>query len=347
MSLNPWDLDKYSQDIVEHYIDVEQLIINRIIDSMTQNAKNDDISDISDNVSSYAEMLIKYAKRLQKKVRGNVNRAKSDNIDPLDNWLMKHNESVIKNDKGITKRRLSETDDYMKLISRNMTRNSADAVRHIVTSATNEFKMGKLTKEQAVGKVLHQWADNGIPALIDRVGKQWSPETYVRTVMQTQANRLANEATLQRLKDNGQYVDISAHVGARPLCAPYQGKRYSMLDDDPKYPSFYSTSYGQAAGILGINCHHHLLPVANDGSVYNPPNIDDEENARVYKQTQQQRRYERDIRRTKRHVQISKNTNDGMLEHYQQKLKRQQSRLRKFTNSTGLRRQRNREKNII
>ncbi|MFG1199168.1 phage minor capsid protein [Pediococcus acidilactici] len=348
MSLNPWQLDRYSQPIVDHYIDVEQQIIEYIIDSMTVKANQDDIDGDDYAVQNYATGLVKYAKEMKSQVHAGIKQAGQDNIDPLDSWLKEHNGQVVKKSGDLVKQHLANTDSYLKLASRNMSKNAVDGIRNIITSATNEYRLGKVTKKQAVGKALHQWSDNGIPALIDQAGKQWSPETYVRTVVQTQANRLANEETLQRIKDNGQYVDISAHIGARPLCAPYQGKRYSMLDNDPKYPSFYSTSYGKAAGILGINCHHHLMPVANDGAVYNPSNIDDDLNAKVYKQTQQQRKYEREIRKLKNHVRIADNLDDEVGKtHYQARLRDKQAQLRQFQKSTGLRRRSELESNLL
>jgi hypothetical protein len=347
MSLNPWELDCYSQDIVKRYIEVEQKIIDYIIDSIAHNAQNDDISDNSSDVVNYANALTKYGKGLKKLVHGNVKQGCADNLKPVDQWISKHEGKVNKSG-SLFKKRIDETDDYMKLISHNMSSNSAAAVRQIITSATNQLRLGDITKQQAVSKALHQWLDHGIPALIDDAGKQWSPETYVRTVVQTQTNKLANEETLKRIKDNKQYVDISSHVGARPLCAPYQGQRYSMLDNDPRYPSFYSTSYGKAAGILGINCHHHLLPVANDGSVYNPPNIDSELNQKVYKQTQQQRKYEREIRKLKNHVKIADKLDDDVGKaHYYSRLRNKQTQLRSLLNESGLRNRPERVKNIL
>lgn len=348
MSLNPWQLDRYSQPVVDYYIDVEQQIIEYIIDSMTAKANQDDIDGDDYAVQNYATGLVKYAKEMKSQVHAGIKQAGQDNIDPLDSWLKEHNGQVVKKSGDLVKQHLANTDSYLKLASRNMSKNAVDGIRNIITSATNEYRLGKVTKKQAVGKALHQWSDNGIPALIDQAGKQWSPETYVRTVVQTQANRLANEETLQRVKDNGQYVDISAHIGARPLCAPYQGKRYSMLDNDPKYPSFYSTSYGKAAGILGINCHHHLMPVANDGAVYNPSNIDDDLNAKVYKQTQQQHKYEREIRKLKNHVRIADNLHDSIGKaHYQMRLRDKQTQLHELQKASGLRRRPELEKNIL
>lgn len=348
MSLSPLQLDRYSQEVVEYYVEVEQKIIEYIIDSISNNANQDDIDGNQNDVVDYADGLVKYAKSLKHKVHSNIKKAETDSIEPLDEWFIEHNGKIVKGKNYLSNKYLSDTDAYMRMISRNMSANSAKAVQQILTTAINEYRIGKTTKKDAVGKALHQWSDNGIPALIDRAGKQWSPETYVRTVVQTQANRLANEETLQRIKDNGQYVDISAHVGARPLCAPYQGKRYSMLDNDPKYPSFYSTSYGKAAGILGINCHHHLMPVANDGAVYNPPNIDDDLNAKVYKQTQQQRKYEREVRQLRNHVRIADNLHDSIGKvHYQMRLRDKQTQLHELQKASGLRRRPELEKNIL
>ena len=352
MTLDPFDLDNYSRDIVKHYTDSEQKIINKIINSFADNAKHDKIKANENDLVNYASSLVQYSKNLRNNVHTNITSASNEDLKPVKQFVSEHTKHV-KEPSGWANRlrkSLLNTDKYMAMVGVNMTSNTADVVRRVTTEATTAFNLGKITKEEAVKRALHNWVNDSvqIPALKDVSGKNWSPETYVRTVINTQANNLANAEELKYISDNCRYVDISAHMGARPLCAPYQGKRYSMYDNDKKYPSFYTTSYGQIAGILGINCKHHLLPVANDGAIYNPINYGEQENSEAYKLLQKQRELERNIR----HLQSRKSyarafgTDDEVRE-YTSKIKDAKGQIIRLVNQHDLQRQPARETNYI
>ena len=64
---------------------------------------------------------------------------------------------------------------------------------------------------------------------------------------------------------------VSAHSGARELCYPYQGKIISwsgesgtftdMNGNTIEYIGINDTSYGEPAGLFGINCRHEAYPI--------------------------------------------------------------------------------------
>lgn len=56
-------------------------------------------------------------------------------------------------------------------------------------------------------------------------------------------------------------MEVSAHAGARPEHAVWQGKIYSRSGTSEKYPDFRSsTGYGTGAGLCGWNCRHTFGP---------------------------------------------------------------------------------------
>ena len=56
-------------------------------------------------------------------------------------------------------------------------------------------------------------------------------------------------------------VEVSAHAGARPEHAIWQGKIYSRSGKSDKYPDFVTaTGYGTGAGLCGWNCRHSFGP---------------------------------------------------------------------------------------
>ena len=156
-------------------------------------------------------------------------------------------------------------------------------------------------------------------------------------------NQAANAVELARMSSYGSLVRISQHVGARPHCAPYQGRVYSMdgSKNSGDYPPFSDTSYGDPAGILGINCKHYLMPTV-DGVGGPDPIPDDEHNAFVYRQTQEQRRLERNIRAAKREDYVA-NHIGGNIKASRAGVRDAQARMRDFIGRSGMPREYSRE----
>lgn len=56
-------------------------------------------------------------------------------------------------------------------------------------------------------------------------------------------------------------VEVTAHAGARPEHAEWQGKVYSRSGKSKKYPDLVEvTGYGTGPGLGGWNCRHSMFP---------------------------------------------------------------------------------------
>ncbi len=100
-------------------------------------------------------------------------------------------------------------------------------------------------------------------------------------------------------------VETTAHIGARPSHAVWQGKVFSRSGSTSKYPNFeQSTGYDTGDGLCGWNCRHSFFPYFEGYSTpaYDMGKFDSKENARLYEEEQKQRRYERMVREAKREV---------------------------------------------
>ncbi|MCM1024638.1 MAG: phage minor capsid protein [Prevotella sp.] len=178
---------------------------------------------------------------------------------------------------------------------------------------TLEVASGGVSRQEAVQNCIKEFAQKGIPAFVDKLGREWSPEAYINMDIRTTVNNTANaaqDACCDRYDLD--LIQISSHMGARPKCAEDQGKIYSRSnrsgichDGDGNEIPFYpwsSTSYGQPDGILGINCHHHKYPFLACKEKRTGVNFqrylpyDQEENAARYKEFQAQRAMERRVR---------------------------------------------------
>lgn len=180
-----------------------------------------------------------------------------------------------------------------------------------LNAATMSVATGAEARTTALRRVISQLAAEGITGYIDRAGHKWSPEAYINMDIRTTTHNAAIQAQKDRAAEYGvSTFQISSHPGARPLCAPYQGKFYSwdntsgtVEDLNGKkysYSGINTTSYGEPAGIFGINCGHTPQTFVNGYSLARyKPTADAAENERIYKLTQQQRYYERQIRQAK------------------------------------------------
>lgn len=218
--------------------------------------------------------------------------------------------------------------------------------RDIVNRVTADMLAGLKSPQQAMRDMAKQLARKGLTALIDRRGRRWTLEGYVGMIVRTMSNRIANEMQETRFNEWGvDLVEVSSHMGARPLCAPYQGRIYTRTGRGGRYPNLYTdTSYGEPAGLFGINCRHVQYPYFPGLSrrTYKP--YPAEENARQYKLEQIQRRYEREVRAAKLEKRLFDQLGDEEgAKRAAELVKARQARLREFVKENGLTRRYDRE----
>lgn len=235
--------------------------------------------------------------------------------------------------------------DTFNLINTTMLNQSQQVYLDILNKTVGKVLGGVITPQQALRQTVSEWSQRGIPALIDKAGRRWSTEAYVNMISRSVSQNVANEMQLKRMEEyDVDLIEVSSHLGARPRCAPFQGRIYSKSGKSKRYPSFSSTSYGEAAGLLGVNCRHVIYPYIQGKSTKRYQPYDTSENERVYKESQQQRHLERQIRKAKKEVNVMAAMGDeeGVKE-AKTKVSQHQSAMRDFINSTGRKRQYNRE----
>src|SRR5690625_3428013 len=205
---------------------------------------------------------------------------------------------------------------------------------------------GNVTCQHAFQSTISKWAETGVPALFDRVGKQWSPEAYTSMVFRSTSNNVAKDMQFARMDEyNVDLIEVSAHDGARELCAPYQGRVFSRSGDDSDYPALDSTSIGEPAGLFGVNCGHRPFPFIKGISEQRYKPGDPEVNERQYENSQKQRYLERQIRYAKREESMLAEIGDTEgAEKAHRKMLDRQANQRNFIKETGRTRRYDREK---
>ena len=231
-----------------------------------------------------------------------------------------------------------------------------NATQTALDVATGEVVTGVSSWNTAIRHATDRMKANGITGFIDHAGHQWGAEGYVAMDIRTTVFNTGRAAVWEMNQDFGNdlYL-VSYHNGARPLCYDWQNKVISSTDNartvydlDGNEIHVYrqsDTSYGQAAGLFGINCKHYPSPFIPGVSTIKGQPQDKEANDKTYAESQQQRSLERKIREEKRDLQMMKAQGASAEEiaAQREKIKQTSSDIDTFCNETGRHRHRDRE----
>lgn len=166
----------------------------------------------------------------------------------------------------------------------------------------------------------------------------------IRSNTQNTINHIQDER--MQLAGND-YIEVSSHIGARPLCSQDQGKIFSLsgntepiqdgsgLEIIPKPRS--SSTFVEPAGIFEINCGHSRYAFVPGLSYKREMDFTKKENDDAYIEKQQQRLYERTIRNKKREIAMLKEigAEDDYISIKTNKLKSYQKEYFSFLDKTG------------
>lgn len=239
----------------------------------------------------------------------------------------------------------SQAKDSFNLVNSTMLQQSKQIYLDIINQTTAKVLSGISTPREALIETASKWAEKGVPALIDKSGRQWSTEGYVNAVLRSMVNNVANDMQEARMDEyDCDLVEISSHMGARPKCAKYQGKIFSRSGKSKKFPSLNSTSIGEPDGLFGINCGHKKYPYI-DGitrKTYSP--YDEKANKKAYEESQKQRYLEREIRKAKRQLMVVEKLGDEhQIIKAKARVRDKQKKMRTFINNTNRKRDYDRE----
>ena len=264
----------------------------------------------------------------------------------------------------------------LNLVNTVMLESTQSAYQQIVSDVVNEFELierinrtqiaidaaagetitGVSSWNQALKHATDRLKEGGITGFIDHAGRHWGAEGYVAMDIRTTVFNTARAATWEVNQGFGNdlYL-VSYHNGARPLCYPWQNKVISATDNartvvdldgnEVQVIAQSDTSYGEAAGLFGINCKHYPTPFIPGVSLADGKPQDKAENDKVYAESQEQRRLERKIREEKRDLQMMKaqGAPEDAIAKQREKVKQSSADIDDFCRETGRARHRDRE----
>lgn len=185
----------------------------------------------------------------------------------------------------------------------NLTRTTAqlasDTFMRYYDMAYLQVSSGAYSLDQATANTIDKLCREGLTKVSYPSGAQRSIEAAVRLAVRTAVNQNAlacEKSVIDELDIN--LVQTSAHMGARPSHAAWQGKVFWVNYPEGNYENFYeATGYGTGAGLGGWNCRHSFTAYFPGISEDYNQLVKPYENDRVYQMEQKQRSYERKMRK--------------------------------------------------
>lgn len=239
----------------------------------------------------------------------------------------------------------------------NLTMSTAESYQTLFFSACDDAYMkiqsGAFDYNSAIVEATNTMLDNSEPVVRYPSGWRNSVDVAVRRAVLTGINQTMGQVQMDLAEELGlDYVDVSAHMGARPDHAVWQGKRYCISGKDPDYPKFEdATGYGTGAGLCGWNCRHTFFPTTkNAPAYYTDSELEAIKNAKVtyngqeigyYDATQIQRKYEYQCRNLRKEL-VALDELPGspektaVFERKSATLKQREAQYKDFSRQTGL-----------
>lgn len=369
--LTPEQLAHCADDIVNLYAQLEEEIIRDIARRIAKTGTMTDtgiwqaqhMQELGTLHSDVLSSVAKYSDRTESELKKLFEDA-GVTATEYDNEIYRQN--------GLNPKSLKVSDVQMQLLEAGFKKTQGNLSNLTLTTAVSsqtsfinacslaELKAssGAFTPQQAIADAIKQVAQDGAYVIYPS-GHRDRLDVAVRRNVMTGIGQTTGQICLSNAQELGcDLMEITAHAGARPSHAAWQGQIVS-LSGQRGYLSLSDIGYGTGDGFKGWNCRHDWYPYfegssrmysAKDLEELNAKNIEypDGSMHTLYEAEQQQRAFERKIRATKRTLaacdEALNNLSDEELlqkleknfSHYSVKLKRQESELNSFCNKTGL-----------
>ena len=201
---------------------------------------------------------------------------------------------------------------------------TAEAYRDCLDYAFTQVETGATDYITAVRNAAKRLTDSGLQFVDYSSGRVNHVDAAVRRAVLTGISQVTGKIAEHNAAElETDIVEVTAHAGARPDHAEWQGGWYSLSGKSKKYRSLAeATGYGRVDGLKGANCRHDFFPVIEgvDKPMYtaeelahiDPPPFTDKNGKTYtyYEAAQRQRAMERAIRKTKREIIAAKASGD-------------------------------------
>ncbi len=228
---------------------------------------------------------------------------------------------------------------------------TAETYRDCLDYAFTQVEAGAVDYITAVRNAARRLTESGLQFVDYSSGVVNHADVAVRRAVLTGISQVTGKIAEHNAAElDTDIVEVTAHAGARPDHAEWQGGWYSLSGKSKKYRSLAeATGYGRVDGLKGTNCRHDFYPVIEgvDKPMYtaeelaniDPPPFTDKNGKTYtyYEATQRQRAMERAIRKTKREILAADSSGDSdMFTAKSVLLRRQREEYKRFSGVAGL-----------
>lgn len=383
MALSPEQLADLPQNIVSMYADLENYLIEDIarrighagIITATAEQQIETLQGLGLNKKEIENKIAEVLKKSQNEVDKLFQEAASTSMAPENELYKKAGLSTFDINAPELQAYITAAGLQTKKEFKNITRSLGFATKkngkivysdvakfyqETVDFANMQVVTGATTREQAVKRAVQRMTNSGLRYVDYENGYSMNVQDAINRCVRTSANQMCNKLTNYMMNKNiakeEQYVEVSAHAGARPSHQTWQGQVYKVKGSTSEYDNLYeATELGSAGGLCGANCRHSYYPFIPDISVraYSESDLEKYNSTETksyngkeytqYEASQRKRVIERSIRQTKREIlgYQSAGLEDDM-KNSQILLQQQRKEYKKFCNEMGLVQENNR-----
>ncbi|SMB97799.1 Phage minor capsid protein 2 [Thermanaeromonas toyohensis ToBE] len=261
----PFDEEKHIQQLIEMYRRGFEEILRIIVEKEAKGQWTQYWRDLLLEVRAILQQLDRYADQWIEQTIGQVYSQAAAQT------------AVFLSQLGIEKQTRPEFAQVhqraIDVVAQNMADNLRDATQFIGRRINDVFRrvgLEQTGRKLAAGqtwydmkqKVVQQLLDKGQTAFVDRLGRKWRLDTYAEMVARTTTREAATVATINTCREFGlDLVRVTTHYPTCHLCAPLQGKVFSLSGKDKRYPK-----YGENGARIPRhpNCRHVLVPYVRE-----------------------------------------------------------------------------------
>lgn len=161
--------------------------------------------------------------------------------------------------------------DAVKVLQENFYNNMQNAhsfigreLRDKIRKAQLEVTEKKLTTGQTIKQtkenLIRKLSNQGIASYTDSAGRKWTLDRYAEMSARTVTAEATNKGTFNQLRSmDRDLVQLSSHSSPCPVCAPLEGRVYSLSGNSERFPSI-TNALPNRYGVIHPNCVHRFMP---------------------------------------------------------------------------------------
>lgn len=140
-------------------------------------------------------------------------------------------------------------------------RHLTDIIRQIGLDATAEKLSSGQTVREAKKRIVERMYTNGLTAMVDSAGRAHRLDSYAELVARTTTREATNTATMETGRQLGyDLVKFTTHYPTCEVCAPVQGRVFSVSGKDKRFPALSSVpGFDKGFKTIHPNCRHVLV----------------------------------------------------------------------------------------